>query len=529
VESRSVIHALALLVTLFSCLIFPTVPPSRAEDRALEQLLEVFQKKGVLTAEEVMMIQQTMDQDIEKMTQREKEIEAKEKALNQREKSLQIKEDVLSKSASSKAISPPVDDAVEQTETASDEGESAGSVLTGRYRDGLCWSTQDPDIFSLCLGGLLQTDYRYFNYSGVDPNKNGFDIRRARLLLAGHFLKHFDYKLEYEFQGAESRNLLDAYLDTNFSSYFTLRAGQFKEPFGLEQYTPDKNLFFVNRSMGFYLTPGRDIGLMARTSLLRDTIDFYLGIFNGDGQDGSTGGDEDAPQVTGRLVLSPFKNHGPAAFNDLMFGGSFNYGKIDSNNVDIHVKTTGLTPFFDVASNAKFNIIQDADTLMRYGMELGWAFGPLALMSEYVHADYKDVVTSADRFDIELEDYYVALLWMLTGEKPAFRKGIFQPINPLKSIWSGGWGGLGLAFRYDHWEAGDDVYDTLIQPGISVRKADAYTIALNWWLNSFLRLIADFTRTDFDRPLLIDRDPRTGEAFYSDTEDVFTARLQFAF
>ena len=386
-ESRSVIHALALLVTLFSCLIFPTVPPSRAEDRALEQLLEVFQKKGVLTAEEVMMIQQTMDQDIEKMTQREKEIEAKEKALNQREKSLQVKEDVLAKSASSKAISPPVDDAVEQTETASDEGESAGSVLMGRYRDGLCWSTQDPDIFSLCLGGLLQTDYRYFNYSGVDPNKNGFDIRRARLLLAGHFLKHFDYKLEYEFQGAESRNLLDAYLDTNFSSYFTLRAGQFKEPFGLEQYTPDKTYFLSTVPWDFTSHPAGTSDLW-RALMLRDTIDFYLGIFNGDGQDGSTGGDEDAPQVTGRLVLSPFKNHGTAAFHDLMFGRSPNYGKIDSNNVDIHVKTTGLTPFFDVASNAKFNIIQDADTLMRYGVSR-MGFRSLALMSEYVHADYK--------------------------------------------------------------------------------------------------------------------------------------------
>ena len=211
-KSRFEILSFLLLLALPLCLLFTTVPSSFAGDRALEQLLEVFQKKGMLSADEVEMIRQTMDQDIEKMTQREKKIEAQEKALNQREKSLQEKEDVLAKSASSKAVSPPGDDSVEQTETASDEGESAGSVLTGRYRDGLCWSTQNPDIFSLCIGGLLQTDYRHFNYSGVDPNKNGFDIRRARLLLAGHFLKHFDYKLEYEFQGAESRNLLDAYL-----------------------------------------------------------------------------------------------------------------------------------------------------------------------------------------------------------------------------------------------------------------------------------------------------------------------------
>jgi hypothetical protein len=39
----------------------------------------------------------------------------------------------------------------------------------------------------------------------------------------------------------------------------------------------------------------------------------------------------------------------------------------------------------------------------------------------------------------------------------------------------------------------------------------------------------DFTRTEFDRPLLIDRDSRTGEAVYSDFEDVFSARLQLSF
>jgi phosphate-selective porin OprO and OprP len=527
-KSRSSILSLSLLLMFLACSSLMTVPSSVAAERAIEQLLEVFQKKGVLSAEEAMMIRQTMEQDIERTTQGEKEIEAKEKNLNQHEEALKTREGTLERSKAT-AASLTADDALDRTEPSADDGESLRGALRGQYRDGLCWDTQDSNIFSIYLGGLLQTDYRYYRYDDIDPNKDGFDIRRARVLLSGNFLKHFAYKFEYEFQGAESRNLLDAYLDTHFSSLFNLRAGQFKEPFGLEQYTPDKNLFFASRSMGHYLMPGRDIGLMARTSWLNDMVHLDLGVFNGDGQDGSLGGDEDAPQMTGRLVLSPFRNRGPALLNDLVFGGSFNYGKIDSNNVDIHVRTSGLTPFFDVASNAKFNIIRDADTLTRYAAELGWAFGPLALMAEYVYADYEDVVTSNDRFDIELEGTYVALLWMLTGEQPAFRKGVLQPIEPFKSIWNGGWGGFGLAIRYDYWEADEDVYDTLIQSGVSVRKANAYTIALNWWLNSFLRLILDFTRTDFDRALLIDRDPLTGEAFYSDVEDVFTARLQFAF
>jgi sensor histidine kinase YesM len=94
-KSRFVILSFLLLLALLLCSLFMTVPSSLAGDRALEQLLEVFQKKGLLSADEVEMIRQTMEQDIEKMTQREKEIEAKKKALNQRENSLQEKEDAL--------------------------------------------------------------------------------------------------------------------------------------------------------------------------------------------------------------------------------------------------------------------------------------------------------------------------------------------------------------------------------------------------------------------------------------------------
>jgi phosphate-selective porin OprO/OprP len=532
-----------ITLTLISCFLFTMVPPSYAENRALEQLLELFEKKGVLSSEEVNMIKQTMAHELEQLTRKENEIENEKKALLRREEELKKKEDALQKmtvardrgdgavdlGAAAAVTEPGARSGPGQAKGSQDIQDRTGSLLTAKYQNGLCLRTQDPDIFSLCIGSLVQTDYRYYHYSGADPNKNGFDIRRARLLLSGRLLQHFDYKFEYEFQGAGSRNLLDAYVDILAMPLASFRIGQFKEPFGLEQYSPDKNLLFAERSMGFYLTPGRDVGLMAHASLMSDAVDYYLGVFNGNGPDDSTRGDTDSPQITGRLVFAPFRNRGIPLVDDLRFGGSLSYAKIDSNNVDIHVKTTGLTQFFDVSSNAKFNIIQDADELIRYGAELAWPCGPLALMSEYVHSYYKNVSTSSTEFNIKLHDYYVALLWMLTGERPAFGNGALQPIKPLASVWNGGWGGIGLAARYDHWEADKGVYDDLVQPGNSVRKADAYTIALNWWLNSFARLTLDFTRTDFDQPLLIDRDSRTGQAEYSDSEDILTARFQFAF
>jgi phosphate-selective porin OprO/OprP len=318
-------------------------------------------------------------------------------------------------------------------------------------------------------------------------------------------------------------------VDANVFSFASFRIGQFKEPFSLEHCTLDSLGFFAERSMGYYLTPGRDVGLMAHASLWSDRIYYGLGIFNGDGLDDAPGGHVDTPEFTGRLVLAPFKHRRISLLEDLQVGGSLSYAEIDQNNVEIHAKTTGLTPFFDVASRAKFNIIREADKRSRYGAELAWVWGPFAVAGESTYVLYQDITTSADQFDFELEDYYASLLWMVTGEKPALQNGVFQPIKPKRSVWDGGWGAIGLAFRYDSFEADQIAYDVLIYEGDSVREAEAYTIALNWYLAPSVRVVLDATRTEFDRPLLIDRDPLTGEAIYSDREVVITGRFQFGF
>ncbi|MDY6951051.1 MAG: porin, partial [Thermodesulfobacteriota bacterium] len=165
----------------------------------------------------------------------------------------------------------------------------------------------------------------------------------------------------------------------------------------------------------------------------------------------------------------------------------------------------------------------------RYGAELAWVWGPLAVAGESTYVLFEDITTSAERFDFELQDSYASLLWMITGEEPAIKNGVFQPIKPARGVRQGGWGGFGLAFRYDFFEADDIAYEVLINEGDSVREAEAFTIALNWYPTAFVRVVLDVTRTNFDRPLLIDRDPLTGEAIYSDREDVVTGRVQFGF
>ncbi|MBN2468836.1 MAG: hypothetical protein JXD19_11880 [Deltaproteobacteria bacterium] len=526
---------------IFPCFLLILGPCSLAyaEDSALEALLQLFENKALVTAEEAQKIRQALERDQERLLQKEQELEDKSRALAKWEEELKGREDLLE--TTERAEAKTTDEKIGRIAQKGGNGgiKDHPAVEKGRrevviplqaiYRDGACLSSVDDEAFSLCVGGLLQSDYRYFEWENEDPEKNRFDLRRVRLSIAGHITPHFDYKFEYEFEGAGSRRLLDAYVDARIFPFLSLRMGQFKEPFSLEQYTQDKNLFFAERSMGYYLTPGRDVGLMAFASVWDDRFNYAVGFFNGDGMDDATGGDVDDPEWTGRVVFAPFKNRNLSLFDQFQVGGSLSYARIDRNNVSIHVKTAGLTNFFDVATSAKFNIIREVDDRNSYGAELGWAYGPFALLGEYTRVTFRDITTSSDQFSTDLENYYIAFLWMVTGERPCFRNGIFQPIRPRRSCWEGGWGGLGLALRYNYFAAERSVYDNLIFQGNSVREAKGYTIALNWYLNAWARLILDATRTRFDRPLLVGRDSLRGIALYSDHEDVLTARFQLGF
>ncbi|MDY6952140.1 MAG: porin, partial [Thermodesulfobacteriota bacterium] len=402
-----------LILIIAGCFSLGMVPPSLAESLALEKLLEIFEKKGVITAAELQAVKEARVEDQKRLLQQERDLDKREKALAEREKGLQEKEEALrvkESGLSHKQLPPP-----DQPPTSSGvEGEDGTALATApplgtktkekipaeaSHEDGFCLNSVEPDLFSLCLGGLLQADYRHFDYDAADPNENKFDLRRVRMRLRGQALGLFDYKFEYEFQGATSRNLLDAYADAHLLPFASFRIGQFKEPFSLEHYTLDSLGFFAERSMGYYLTPGRDLGFMAHASLWEDRINYGMGLFNGDGLDDAEVGDVDDFEFTARATLMPFKGWTTSLLQGLQVGGSFSYANIDHTNVEIHVKTTGLTEFFDVASRAKFNIIRQADNRSRYGAELAWVWGPLAVAGESTYVLFEDITTSAERFD----------------------------------------------------------------------------------------------------------------------------------
>ena len=487
------------------------------------KLLEILQSKGILTVQEIESIQNEKVTGSDGAAQDIMVEILRAKGLLSDEEAARIKQAENQMPAAVPPVSVP-----------GQAGANGCKEVVASLDDGFCLKTRD-ETAEFHLKGLLQADYKAYDYDlepsgiGTDPGTDGFDIRRARLITTGKLSPYFDFALSYEFQGAGSRRLLDAYANARIHDAFSLRLGQFKEPFGLEALSSDSNLFFTERSMGFDLNPNRDVGVMAFGGFYSNALYYNLGVFNGDGMDDSTGGHVDEPEVCARIGASPFAQAGIPLIEGIHVGASGSYHRIDVNNVSLDISTAGGTDFCSVSTNAKFNIIRNCDTLIRHGADAAWTCGPVALFGEYIQAKYNDIRTSALTFDSEMTGYYGAGAWMITGEPIRISRGMFQSITPENPLGDGGFGAVGLAFRYDNFDAGDKVYDTLVFMGDSVREAESITLGLNWYLNQFARLSLEATHTTFDQPLMIYRDATTGTSLYSDKEDIIISRFQLGF
>jgi len=417
----------------------------------------------------------------------------------------------------------------EDKQTLALQAEKEAKEVKVRYDEGLRIGLQDRS-FEIGISGLIQSDFLMFesNY----PVEDDFDIRRARLFVEGRLYRDFSYHIEAELEGSSSSDrLVDAYINYDAVPWLQVRMGQFKEPFSIEQLSADKNLLFTERSFGYYLTPGRDVGLMLHGSLYDEAIMYGIGIFNGDGTDAERRSQKGSKQVTGRLALKPLQHLGPEFLQTLQIGGSYSYSRLDTSDFNVKVKTPARTTFFTIQPRAKFHITEDVDDLNRYGLELAYTLGPMVFMAEYFKNDYSGIkLSDTEPFDFSMRAWYASMLVMLTGEQPELQGGVLGKIRPHNNfdIRTGGWGAWGIALSYQQFEADKVAYESLVYEGYSVRKVNSLTAALNWYLNSLIRFSLNYSRTRFGDPLFLGIDDN-GKAYYEDTENSWLARLQLEF
>lgn len=413
----------------------------------------------------------------------------------------------------------------------------AERVYFAGYKGGFYIKSEEEGGMELRLGGSFDADYRY--YAEEERADNRFDIRRARLIFNGQLTQWFRFGMEYEFQGNDTSNLIDAYGELVYGSS-GLRFGQFQEPFSLEALEKNSSIFFAERSMGYYLSPPRDVGAMLYTSLLQDRLYLFAGFFNGDGDDGSARGNEhDEPEAVARVVFAPFKllesdKIDLSWIQSLQFGFSGSAVNADNLNIDLRVKSSGMAGtsrnIYELTHNTKFGVIQDVDKRIRTGIEAAWVYGPVAVQAEKIRFTYTDLdpAGSTPVSDADFSSWYISSAWAITGETQSLSQGVLKPVYPNRFFNpdENTWGAFVLAARMEHFSGDEDWINPVSH--VSVKEADGYSIALNWILFPMCRIIADYSYTDFSDPIKA-RVLSDGTIDYIDEENCLTLRLSMNF
>jgi len=180
-------------------------------------------------------------------------------------------------------------------------------TATANAKDGFSIKSADGK-YSLRFRGYIQSDGRFFPNSEAVPAVDNLLIRRARPIIEAAVGKYFEFRLMPDF-GGTAPAIFDAYWDGKFAPEFTVRAGKFKPPVGLERLQSATDVVFAERGLPTNLVPSRDIGLQFSGDISEGLFAYQIGVFNGV-PDLANGGDDlsDAKDFAGRVFIQPFKS-----------------------------------------------------------------------------------------------------------------------------------------------------------------------------------------------------------------------------
>ncbi len=152
---------------------------------------------------------------------------------------------------------------------------------------------------------------------GKEARLADFSIKRTKLIFKGQIWKRLGFFITPVVLGLGTNgdhtptvDLSDAWLEYRFGKWLKINAGLLKLPFGRQMQVSGGKLhgldfhgFYLNRVVGDparRVIPHRDIGVMVRGILFGTQLDYRVAVVDGK----ESGGDRDAPRVTGRVGLN---------------------------------------------------------------------------------------------------------------------------------------------------------------------------------------------------------------------------------
>lgn len=360
---------------------------------------------------------------------------------------------------------------------------------------GLAMLAFDTAALEINPRGRVHVDFAAHDEDNSDLG-DGFRARRARIGLSGKIDDAWSFQIEYDFaENGSSAN--DVYLRYTGFAAGNITVGHFKVPFGLEELTSSNNITLVERSLPTTtFAQSRRMGVGYNTS--GDSWTFALMGF-GQGQGSgvrSTTGDE-----------------------GLGLGGRFTFTLVNSGNYLLHLGIAASTeaPEDKDVDQVRFRTrpesrptnvrlvdtgnISDVNSINQLGLEAAWMSGPVSIQGEWMRSDAS---RGSGQPDVDFSGWYVSGSWVLTGESRGYRGGVFRGVTP-----RAGHGAWELTARYSNVGLDDGP--------VTGGEEDNWTLGVNWYANSRVRLMANYINASTDRQDV------------SDDPNIFLMRAQISF
>lgn len=399
-------------------------------------------------------------------------------------------------------------------------------------KDGIRVKSRDG-AFQAQVGVYIQADSALHGNDRTDFS-NGTELRRGRLSVGGTLYSDWDYKLEADFAGTTAGGgtnnvtVTDAFVRYTGLRPVTVTAGNFKVPFSLESLGSAKYMTFMERGLPFAFLNSRRLGAMAAAGGENWTLS--AGWF-GDGVTTQNTDDEGA-QIVARGTFAPVSGSSRVVHLGLAgsrvepqqaagsrvetvrFRSRPEANVMTDGVVDNALLLDGTGHSFGVSAGRLVdtgNIPGDVKAWTLFGAELAAVLGPFSFQGEYIRAG----VSRAAADDVDFDGFYAYGSWFLTGESRAYKpdRGVFDMPVPRRtfSLEHGGAGAWEVALRYSSLDLNDE--DIL-----GGEMADL-TLGLNWYLNQYVRISANYVS-------VLDV---SGGARDADEPDIYEMRVQLAY
>ena len=339
-----------------------------------------------------------------------------------------------------------------------------GSGMTSGYDKGFFVGTADGN-WLIRLNSQIQVRWT-FNRVDDQPDAYGFEIRRAKLKFSGHIIDpSWQYKLtvassRQSVQGAGTGNganvfIEDAYINKKMDNGMYLRVGQYKVPFLREELVSSTRQLAVDRSMiNNAFTWTRSQGIM----LGWKNDSFKLEGMYGEGPNNINA---QAQQNNGKQSLT--------ARAEMLFGDQADWGMFKGFNAK---RTDGKMGFM-------------------LGAAVGWFNGGLGTVQEYGNADVARSVAWTVDGSLAGDGWTLFSYFAWSDGKDRY----LSPARDTQQSW--GWVVQGGALVSDdvevfaRYELGN-IKDGDTLGGLPNNDLSALTVGANWFLNSNVKLTADW-------------------------------------